>query len=413
MPEKKPQSASVPYDNLDKIGEIALYYGFFPRQSPAITKADIEQAKSLLDSDTINDEEDGKNRLPLHVEEKTALLRMYEEQNMQNLPQPVMLYFKEPFRGSIKKSSYPRYCDMEIIGASGSIAEAALIQSAKTILAEEGYTNVKVEINSIGDKDSIARFIRDLIAYYRKHINEMSPDFRQLFKKDPFELLSSHEENCIDLNEHAPKAMDFLSETSRAHFQEVLEYLEALGIPYEINNNLIGNRKYCTETVFSIVDADHVAKARGKSKDHKILAIGVRYDGLAKKIGIRREIQGIGISLLIRGDHADLRKEVKRMKRPFASFVQLCFESKLLSLSVIEALRQVKIPLYLSLAKDRLGAQVSSVEKFHVPYSIIIGKKEAVEKTAIVRDNSTHAQEIVSLEELPKYMKRAERKLNR
>jgi histidyl-tRNA synthetase len=413
MSEKKPQAASVPYEHLDKIGEIALYYGFFPRQSPAITKTDLENAKSLIDSDTIDNEEDNKSRLPLHVEEKIALLRMYEENNMQNMPQPVMLYFKEPFKGSIKKSSYPRYCDMEIIGASGSIAEAALIQSARTILAEEGYMNIKVEINSIGDKDSIARFSRDLIAYYRKHINEMSPDCRQIFKKDPFELLSSHEEKCIDLNEHAPKAMDFLSEASRTHFQEVLEYLEALGIPYEINNNLIGNRKYCAETVFSIVDADHTTKARGKSKDHKILAIGVRYDGLAKKIGVRHEIQGIGISLLIKGDHTDLRKEIKRMKRPIASFVQLCFESKLLSLSVIEALRQVKIPLYLSLAKDRLGAQVSSVEKFHVPYSIIIGKKEAVEKTAIVRDNSTHAQEIVPLDELPKYMKRAERKLGR
>ncbi|MDR3558041.1 MAG: His/Gly/Thr/Pro-type tRNA ligase C-terminal domain-containing protein, partial [Candidatus Pacebacteria bacterium] len=102
-----------------------------------------------------------------------------------------------------------------------------------------------------------------------------------------------------------------------------------------------------------------------------------------------------------------------RTKRPFASFVQLCFESKLLALSIIESLRQVKIPLYLSLAKDRLGAQVSSVEKYHMPYSIIIGKKEAVEKTAIVRDNSTHAQEIVPIEELPRYMKRAEAKLEK
>jgi len=411
MPEKKAQSSSVPYEHLDKIGEIALYYGFFPRQSPAITKTDLEQAKSLLDSDTIDDNENGKGRLPLHVEEKTALLRMYEEQNMQNMPQPVMLYFKEPFRGSIKKSSYPRYCDLEIIGQSGSIAEAALIQSARTILAEEGYANIKVEINSIGDKDSIARFTRDLIAYYRKHINEMSPDCRQIFKRDPFELLSSRDEKCRNLNEHAPKAMDFLSETSRIHFQEVLEYLEALNIPYEINNTLIGNRKYCTETVFSIIDADHGSKKN--KKDHKILAIGVRYDGLSKKIGVRREVQGVSISLLIQGKRADLRKPVKRVKRPFASFVQLGFESKLLSLLVIESLRQAKIPLYISLAKDRLGAQVSSVEKYHTPLSIIIGKKEAVEKTAIVRDNSTHAQEIVSLEELPKYMKRAERKLGR
>jgi len=409
--EKKSQSALITYENLDKIGEIALYYGFFPKQSPSITKIDLDHAKSLIESDTINDEEDGKNRLPLHVEEKTALLRMYEEQNMQNVPQPAMLYFREPFKGSIKKSLYSRYSDMEIIGASGSIAEATLIKAAQIILATEGYTNIKVEINSIGDKDSIARFTRDLVAYYRKHINEMHPDCQQLFKRDPFELLSSHDEKSRELNEHAPKAMDFLSEVSRAHFQEVLEYLEALNIPYEINNNLIGNRKYCTETIFSIIDMDHKSK---KSKDgHKILAIGVRYDGLAKKIGIRREIQGVGMSILIKGNSADLRKEVKRVKRPFSSFVQLCFESKLLALPIIESLRQVKIPLYLSLAKDRLGAQVSSIEKFHVPYSIIIGKKEAVEKTAIVRDNVTHAQEIVSIEELPKYMKRIENKLKR
>ena len=60
----------ISYENLDKIGEIALYYGFFPKQSPAITKADLDQAKSLIDSDTIDNEEDGKVRLPLHVEEK-------------------------------------------------------------------------------------------------------------------------------------------------------------------------------------------------------------------------------------------------------------------------------------------------------------------------------------------------------
>jgi histidyl-tRNA synthetase len=410
MPEKNSQTTSIPYENLDKIGEIALYYGFFPRQSPSITKTDLEQVKSLFDSDTIDDEE-GENRLPLHVEEKTALLRMYEEHNMQNMSQPVMLYFKEPFKGSIKKSSYPRYCDLEIIGQSGSIAEAAIIQSARVILSEEGYANIKVEINSIGDNDSIVRFSRDLIAYYRKHINDMDSNCRQLFKKDPFELLSSRNEKYHSLNEHAPKAMDFLSETSRAHLKEVLEYLEILDIPYEINNNLIGNRKYCTETIFSIVDADHETKKN--NKDHKILAMGVRYDGLSKKIGIHREIQGVGISILIKGSHTDLRKEVKRTKRPFASFVQLGIESKLLAMSVIEALRQVKIPLYISLAKDRLGAQVSSVEKFHVPYSIIIGKKEAVEKTAIVRDNSTHAQEIVPIDELPKYMKRVEEKLKR
>jgi histidyl-tRNA synthetase len=103
-----------------------------------------------------------------------------------------------------------------------------------------------------------------------------------------------------------------------------------------------------------------------------------------------------------------LRKAVYKSKRPIASFVQLGLESKLISLEVIEKLRQVKIPLYLSLAKDRLGAQVSSVERYHTPYVIVMGKKEAVDRTAIVRETETHCQNIVPIDDLPAYMKKME-----
>ena len=398
----------VYFENMDKIGEIPIYYGFTPFKSPDIKKSDLDLAKGLLEGDSIDDSSEEKAQLPLHVEEKIALLRMYSENDMPSMGQPVMLYFKEPFKGSIKKSSnaYHRYCDLEIIGGSKSIAEAILIQTTRAILREEGYEDIMVEINSIGDRDSIQKFSRDLANYYRKNIEGMHTECRQLLKKDPFDLLSCQNEKCKKTNELAPKSMDFLSETSRNHFQEVLEYLEALGIPYKINNSLIGNRKYCTETIFSIINTDD----KKKNKENKTLAIGVRYDGLSKKIGMKKEIQGVGISLLIKGDKPELRKELKKTKRPFASFVQLGFESKLLSLKIIEDLRQAKIPLYLSLARDRLGAQVSAIEKKHIPYSIIMGKKEAVEQTAIVRNIDTHAQETVLLSDLPDYMKKLEKK---
>jgi histidyl-tRNA synthetase len=401
------ESKFLSFDHLDKIGEIPVYYGFTPRQSPSIKKIDLDQAKSLLEGDFIDDEQDAKARLPLHVEEKIALLRMYQDENLHALPQPVLLYFKEPFKGSIKKpSDYNRYCDLEIIGNSKSIAEATLIQTARMILKEEGYENICVEINSIGDRDSIARYTRDLTNHYKKHLNDMHAECRQLFKKDPFDLLSCQNEKCKKMNEIAPKSMNFLSEASRIHLQEVLEYMESLGIPYKINPHLIGNRKYCTETVFSITNLDYDEK---KKDEHKVLAIGLRYNGLSKRINLKREVQGVGISLLIPEKHSDLRKEIKKVKRPFASFVQLGFESKLLSLQVIENLRQVKIPLYLSLAKDRLGAQVSVVEKYHIPYALIMGKMEAINKSVIVRNVETHAQDLVPIDELAKHMKKLEK----
>ena len=189
--------------------------------------------------------------------------------------------------------------------------------------------------------------------------------------------------------------------------REVLEYLEALNIPYTVNNSLLGNRKYCTETIFTIIDADAGDK---KSRTQRVLAVGVRYNGLAKRFGLKRDIQGVGMSLLIPTQNTSMRKPLSKMKRPIASFIQLGLESKLASLRVIELLRAVKVPLYLSLAKDRLGAQVSSVEKYHTPYLIVIGKKEAMERVAIVRRTETHAQEIVSWDDLANYMKKIEGK---
>ncbi len=403
--QKAADSKFIPSEHLDKIGEVAVYYGFTPMKSPSVTKGDIEASKDILDGDYIDDETDRHGRLPLHAEEKIAIVRSYHELEMHAQPQPVMLYFKDPCRGSIRKGGFPRYADLEILGSSGSIAEATLIQASRAMLAEEGYAETAVEINSIGDKESIARFSRELTAYYRKHINDMSSESRQLFKQDPFELLASREESAKTLNAGAPRSMDFLSETSRRHLEEVLEYLETLKIPYAINNSLLGNRKYCTETVFSVVNA---AAADKKPASRHVLAIGVRYNGLAKRLNMKRDIQGVGISLLINEGKSGLRKPVTKVKRPIASFVQLGLESKLLSLEVIEKLRQAKIPLYLSLAKDRLGAQVSSVEKYHTPYVIVMGKKEAVERTAIVRKNDTHSQDIVPIDDLPKYMKKVE-----
>lgn len=403
--KKTAETKYLTLNHLDKIGEIPVYYGFTPYESPEIKKIDLDHAKSLIEGDYVDDE-NTHIHLPLHVEEKIALLRMYNENNLYSLPQPVMLYFREPFKtkkqNSAKKSLgfYPRYCDLEIMGGSRSIAEALLIQTSRTILKEEGYTDICVEINSIGDRDSINRFTRDLTNYYRRNINDIHSECRQLLKKDPFELLSCKNEKCKKINEGAPHSMDFLSESSRNHFQEVLEHLEALGILYNINNKLIGNRKYCTETIFAITTG---------SKESRTLAIGVRYDSLSRKIGYKKEIQGVGISLLINNNKSDLRKEVKKIKKPFASFVQLGFESKLLSLSIIESLRQVKIPLCLSLARDRLGAQVSAIGKNPIPYSIIMGKKEAMESTVIVRNVETHSQDIIPIKDLPTYMKKLEK----
>ncbi len=401
---KDKKTKFINHEHLDRIGEISWYYGFMPHKSPVVSKLDIDVAKDILDSDYIDDEINNKNRFPLHVEEKISFIRMYHEEEMYTWPQPVMLYFKDPCKNLIKRKgvNHNRYADLEIIGTSGPIAEATLIQTSRTMLAEEKYTDTTVEINSIGDKESIARFTRELTAYYRKLINDMNMESREMFKRSPFELRSSRNPACAEINNKAPRAIDFLTENSRRHLEEVLEYLEILKIPYTINHSLLGNRNYCTETIFTIVNNSH------KDTENHILAAGIRYNGLAKRINMKRDIQGVGVSLLIKNNTPHARKPLNKTKRPVVSFIQLGMESKLLSLHIIEQLRKIRVPVYQSLAKDRLGAQVSSVERHHTPYIIVMGKKEAVDRVVIVRHTETHSQDMVSIDDLPEYMKKLE-----
>ncbi|MES2088103.1 MAG: His/Gly/Thr/Pro-type tRNA ligase C-terminal domain-containing protein [Patescibacteria group bacterium] len=385
------------FKNLDLPAEVALYYGFTILDVPQIKKEDVKKAKSFQDSESKNkDVPDVPTKTSLL--ERVALLRLYGEKNFQNLPQPLMLYFGKPIlpEGIKKSSAKERVVSLEIMGTAKSIAEAILIKTTMEILKEEGYENLSIQINSMGEKDTVARFARELTAYYRKNIDELPAHCRQLMKKDIFDLLSCKNEKCRILKESSPKIMNFLSEPSRVHFKEVLEYLEMLDIPYEINHFLVGNRSFASQTLFEIHDAE--------SKEVCVpLAVGVRYASIAKKIGMKRDVPGVGVRLTFK--EKNVQKNLKFL-RPKIYFIQLGFEAKLKSLKIIEILRQAKIPMHHGISRDKLVSQLSSAENMRIPYTLIMGQKEALEDTVIVRCMTDRSQESIKIEHLPKYLKK-------
>lgn len=400
IPEKKINKKTGDYIDTSiviKAFEPALYYGFVPLKTPHLTDADIKDAKKISEGEIVVDSEDHESGASVRLEEKIALLRMYHDQNMSSLPQPLMFLYKQPFVGD-KKKTRETHCGLEIIGASKSVAEAILIQTAMSILTENGAEDLHVDINSIGDKESLARFTRELTAYYRKHLSALPADCKQAFKKDVFSLLGCSHEGCKALALECPKSINFLSEKSRQHFKEVLEFIEALNIPYTINNTLVSNRDYCSETIFEI---------RSGTKKQSPLAIGLRYDTLSKKVGFKREVPAVGVSLAFKTELKDIVKpaQVQKTMNPKIGFIQLGFEAKLKSLQVTDILRKVKIPISQSLAKDKIAGQVGSGERNDLDYVLIMAKKEAMENSVIVRDAVTRAQDTVPLTELASHIK--------
>ncbi len=345
--------------------------------------------------------------------DRVTLIRTYVEQNLTELPQPLMLYHSEPLPRSLDRAEYGGKTgilfSLEVIGSSKSIAEATLFKTTASILKECGFENFHVVINSLGDRDSINRFNREFTNYYRKHMEDVPAHCRNLLKKDVFKVLECAENACMLVKEQAPKPIATLTEESRAHFSEVLEFLEGMNIPYVINNCLVGGKEYFTRTIFEIRTDESVNKLFPKATFNAVLARGGRFDDLAKRFGAKKEAPSVGISISLGGlGIHEPRKNIERVKKSKSPIylIHLGMFAKQKSLNVLEMLRRSKIPVCQSLSRDKIAIQVVAAEKMSASHTIIIGQKEALEDTVIVRNMKNRSQQTVPVSELSTYLRR-------
>ncbi|KKU77928.1 MAG: Histidine-tRNA ligase [Parcubacteria group bacterium GW2011_GWA2_47_7] len=427
----------------EKAAEVALYYGFQPIDVPIMEREEVFLSTQSEDTDLVEKEmyamkTKGGDKIALRPEGTAPVMRAYLEHGMMSHPQPVKFYYY----GSFFRHDNPqrgRYRDfrqfgIEMIGSSKSISDALVIYLNVMILKEVGLSNIMIDVNSIGDKESRAPYLRELTTYYRKHINHLCANCKQRIKTNPLRLLDCKSPECQIYKEKAPQSIAHLSPAAKQHFKEVLEFLDALKLTYRINTNLVRGLDYYTHTVFEITEipddrpaeifAENATQleATDKEKDDKkkkheredeanmpmSIAGGGRYDYLAKRLGSKKDIPAVGSSIgvdrvLMSPNYKGVAPRI--VKKPKIFFIQLGFEAKLKSLEIIEVLRAARIPVTHSLNKDSLGTQLGIAERMQVPFSLIFGQKEALEGTVIVRNMLTRSQETIKIAKLADYIK--------
>jgi histidyl-tRNA synthetase len=399
---------------LEKAEDVATYYGFSPLEIPMLEFTDIYERGVGGETDIVKKElfsmsTKGGDKISLRPEFTAGVMRAYIENGWQSMPQPIMVYNYGPvFRhDKPQKGRYREFkqFNLEMLGTEKAIADAMIIKTSVAILEDIGIDNVVVEINSIGDKESRKKFVKDLTNYYKKFVNKMSAEDRQRLKDAPLRLLDSKDEFMKQINQDAPKPMNCLTPESKKHFKEVLEYLEGTGVNYNINHQLVRGLDYYTHTVFeferTFIDEE------GKEKTMSIGG-GGRYDYLGKIMGSKKEVPAVGVALGI--DRILLMPGTenvtsKLQKKPKIFFVQIGLEAKLHSLSIVEMLRKARIPMAQSLSKDSLGVQLGMAERLEVPYVLIFGQKEAMENVVIIRNMKSHSQETIKIDEVVEYIK--------
>ncbi|MBU0612116.1 histidine--tRNA ligase [Patescibacteria group bacterium] len=396
----------------EKAQEIAVYYGFKPIDTPILEHEEIftsgiGQGTDIIDKEIYTLKTKGGDRLALRPEHTASLMRAYIQHGMQTLPQPVMFYQYGPtFRHD--KPQQGRYrqfwqFDLDSLGSDKSIMDALVIKVGMNILEEAGAENLSVDINSIGDKECRNTYIKELTSYYKKHLNNLPSIDRERLKINPLRILDSKEEKTKEINENAPDSVSFLCPSCKKHFKEVLEYLEEMDIPYNINKNLVRGLSYYTRTVFEVY-----TESLEEGGSPVQVAGGGRYDYLARQLGGKKDVPAVGFSMGV--DRVVSSPWYKKLspriiKKPKIYFIQLGTDAKLKSLNVIEILRKARIPIAQSLSKDSLGTQLAIAEKLAIPYTIIFGQKEALDGTVIVRNMSNRSQETIKLSKLLEYLK--------
>ncbi|MCX6703547.1 MAG: His/Gly/Thr/Pro-type tRNA ligase C-terminal domain-containing protein [Candidatus Zambryskibacteria bacterium] len=391
----KPKPEAVPKfieKEVDQTGGIAHHYGFTSITPPHITAEDKTKAKNLKELDLY----------PLLSEERVALLRFFNDSPFGTLPQPGLFYVKKPFGGSgQKKKPTQEVCGLEVINSPRAVAEALVLKTAWAILSEEDHADMYIDINSTGDKESFAKFERELTAYFKKNMHLVSATDRQRFKTNIFSIVQATETHLESFVANAPKSLNTLSEVSRDHFKEVLEFLESFGISYRIAHNLIPPKGSSSHTQFEIRKT--VVTKKGEVSE--LVAYGGRYNYLAKKVGYKKEFPSCGITLMYTKKAGQKKIDTTQLSTPRFYVVQLGNHAKLRMLNVIELLRKEKIPVYHSLTKEKITGQLSSAEYLGVSHILIIGQKEAIEETVIVRSVDTREQETMHIKELSKHLK--------
>lgn len=395
----------------EKAQEVAVYYGFKPIETPMLEQetiftTGIGEGTDIIDKEMYSLKTKGGDQLALRPEHTAPLMRAYIEHGMQTMPQPVMFYQYGPvFRhDNPQKGRYRQFYqfDLDALGSEKSIMDALVIKVGMSILEEAGAENLSIDINSIGDKECRNGYIKELVNYYKKNLSSLPAIDRERLKTNPLRILDSKDPKTKEINEGAPDAISFLCPTCKKHFKEVLEYLEEMGINYNINKNLVRGLSYYTRTVFEVIETN-------KEDETPItIASGGRYDYLAKQIGSKKDVPAVGFSVgvdRVVGSTWYKKLSPRIIKKPKIYFIQLGSEAKLKSLNIIDVLRKAHVPIMQSLSKDSLGSQLAVAERLNIPYAIIFGVKEALENSVIVRDMSNRSQNTVKINKLLEYLK--------
>jgi histidyl-tRNA synthetase len=314
---------------------------------------------------------------------------------MINLPQPVKFYYWGPmFRRERPQSGRQRQFHQfgfEVLGDVNPVIDAQVIAITNNFFQQIGLDQISIQVNSIGCPECRKVYIQELINYYKSKKKLLCEDCKKRLAKNPLRLLDCKNPTCQAAKIDAPQIIDWLDDECKSHFMKVVGYLDELNISYKLNSQLVRGLDYYTRTVFEVWPKEI------KDNAQSALCGGGRYDGLVELLG-GRPTPAAGVAFGIERIISQLRQkeiEVPTEDQADIFLAQIGDQAKVKALLLFEQLRKENIRVAESFSKDSLKAQLELSNKLKVKYALILGQKEVMDGTILIRDMESGVQEVI------------------
>ena len=340
----------------------------------------------------------------LRPEATASLLRAYIEHGLHVHPKPVRLYTMGPmFRYERPQAGRYRQfhqLNVEALGDEHPALDAQVIgMLVEFFRALELAGRLQLQLNSLGDAKCRPVYRERLLEYLRAHAAALCAECRERMERNPLRVLDCKNPACRRVLDAAPSVQEALCDDCRRHFADVREYLDAMAIPYVLNDRLVRGLDYYVRTTFELTTVELGAQ--------NAVAGGGRYDGLIELLGGPPD-PGIGFAIGIERVVLLLPPpaEGREGRKPFAFLIPLGAPALRALLPVATAARASAVTVELGYGDRKLRSELERANRLGAAWAVIVGETELERGEAVLRDMASGAQHTVALPELARELAR-------
>jgi histidyl-tRNA synthetase len=382
--------------------DVARHYGYQEIVTPIIEHAElIERVGEDTDAvakELYRFEDRGGRHLALRPEATAGIVRAYFEGGLNQGPQPARVYLIGPmFRyDRPQKGRYRQFFqfDVEAIGSHSPALDAEVIEVAAGWLREVGLSELRLELNTIGDGKCRPAYLERLRAYYRPLKEKLHGDCQRRLETNPLRLLDCKVPQCQPFKAGAPRITDALCEECSAAWSSVRRLLDAAGMEYSLNPYLVRGLDYYTRTVFEF----YPKEATGQQD---ALASGGRYDGLAEAEGWP-STPGVGFAGGIdRVTEVMAASGEEVIAAPAAEVVVLPDAGLDVEAAEVARICRTVRSVAVDYEPKSLRAKMRSANKLGARWVVLISAEDAAQRAAQLKDMASGEQAGLPWAELP------------